>query len=142
MPPRPLPSHSPLLLPPLTPPPPPLTEIKTASGDADADVWPDHHWIDEAFDQRFWLEYPRKTHKAEAKVAWRKLMKRQPCYDVAMTLAEQMLEVLVEQADAWTDPRLTPHAATYINGERWTDEQIIPTTRSNGHGRAVQRWPA
>jgi hypothetical protein len=91
--------------------------------------WPDATWIDAAFDQAFWPAYPRKTHKTEARACWRKLLKRQPTYETALALAETILEVLSEQSDAWTDPRITPHAATYLNGERWTDEQVIPTGR-------------
>jgi hypothetical protein len=91
--------------------------------------WPDATWIDAAFDQAFWPAYPRKTHKTEARACWRKLLKRQPTYETALALAETILEVLRDQSDAWTDPRITPHAATYLNGERWTDEQIIPTGR-------------
>jgi hypothetical protein len=103
-----------------------------------APAWPDAPWIDAAFDEAFWPTYPRKTHKAEAKACWRKLMKRQPAYETAFALAEQILEALSEQADYWTDPALTPHPATYLNNERWTDEQIIPTGRRERS--PPQRW--
>jgi hypothetical protein len=105
-----------------------------------SEPWPDAAWIDDAFEQSFWPAYPRKTHKADARTAWRKRMRAQPTYDAAFALAESILEVLSEQSDAWTDPRVTPHAATYLNGERWTDEQIIPTGRASRP--PAEPWPS
>lgn len=92
-------------------------------------------WIIASFQQRFWPAYPRKTHRAEALKAWQRVMARAPTFEDALALATRILEVLHEQKKHWTDPAFTPHAGTYLNAERWTDEIIIPTARARGPGR-------
>jgi hypothetical protein len=109
-------------------PSPPLTS--RVNGARAAPAWPDHAWIERAFAERFWPLYPRKTHKAAASVAFARRMKRHPTFEAAYADLEHILEVLVEQAKYWTDPALTPHAATYLNGRRDEDEIIIPTGRA------------
>jgi hypothetical protein len=71
--------------------------------------------------------YPRKTHKQAALTAWRKLMRDQANGDDAHALVVCIQEALHVQRQHWTDPKLTPHPGTYLNGRRWEDEVVIPT---------------
>lgn len=64
----------------------------------------------------FWKLYPRKTDKGHARVAYVRALK--------LTTAEEILSALERQIPAMrkADPKFVPHAATWLNGERWTDE--------------------
>ena len=75
------------------------------------------------FDE-FWTEYPRREAKAQALKTW-----KSKNLDV---LADQIIaDVKRRKAEhgAWLDG-FVPHASTYLNGERWTDE--INPKRGNG----------
>ena len=63
----------------------------------------------------FWLLYPRHVAKLAARKAWAKV---DPVAHVAI------LEALVSWRPVWRDkdPEYLPHAATWLNGERWEDE--------------------
>jgi hypothetical protein len=63
----------------------------------------------------FWVLYPRHVAKLAARKAWAKV---DPSAHVAI------LEALVSWRPVWRDkdPEFLPHASTYLNGERWTDE--------------------
>lgn len=78
---------------------------------------------DEAF-AAFWAAYPRKIGKAQAIKAW-KAATKSAAPDVIMA-------GLAAHLPAWaaTDPKFIPHATTWLNGERWTDEIGAP----NGAG--------
>ena len=69
-----------------------------------------------AFEQ-FWNEYPRKVGKQEAFKVWNK-KRLDP---IAPTL---ILDVRTRKTsdDSWKDKKFIPHASTYLNQERWTDE--------------------
>lgn len=64
----------------------------------------------------FWLMYPKRVAKKDARRAWERLK------------AEQRMEALVALMDwrrVWTDRgdlQFVPNGATWLNGERWTDE--------------------
>ena len=66
----------------------------------------------------FWSAYPRKTAKAGAEKAWKKVG--------ADALIDRILAALAVQSksDAWrTDGgQFIPHPATWLNGKRWEDE--------------------
>lgn len=71
---------------------------------------------DEQF-ERFWLEYPRKTGKREAYKSW-----------VRIAPDAQMTDMLIASiGKQWADYyhhveiRFIPHPATWLNGERWSD---------------------
>jgi hypothetical protein len=89
--------------------------------------WPDRAWANDAFDQTFWPPYPRKTHKQLARAAYVRKLLAQPTFDDAFALARTIMEAVHEQAQHWTDPTYTPTPDAYLNGERWTDEHIVPT---------------
>ena len=63
----------------------------------------------------FWLLYPRHVAKLAARRAW---ARTRPADHVAI------LEALVSWRPVWRDkdPEYLPHAATWLNGERWEDE--------------------
>jgi Helix-turn-helix domain len=69
----------------------------------------------------FWAAYPRHVSAATAKKAWAKLSP-----DAALRAA--ILKALAAQKPAWAerDIRFTPHAATWLNAERWSDELDPP----------------
>jgi hypothetical protein len=71
------------------------------------------------FDE-FWQLYPRKIAKANARKAWQKLS------------AEQQLmaaKAINTHCQYWkakeTELEFIPHAATWLNGERYEDELVI-----------------
>lgn len=67
---------------------------------------------------RFWTAYPRKTAKADARKAFTKAWKKLPPFD-----EEAILIGGLERAKAsWGEAQFIPHAATWLNGERWQDE--------------------
>lgn len=85
---------------------------------------------EEAAFGRFWQAYPRKTAKADARKAFGRAWRKLPPTD-----EESILAGGLERAKAgWDDPQFIPHAATWLNHERWTDEPPTPCTRTpNGN---------
>ena len=64
----------------------------------------------------FWAVYPRKINKKNASKAWEKL-------DADEQLAARQDVEKRNRMKAWSgDPRLIPHAATYLNAARWEDD--------------------
>lgn len=63
----------------------------------------------------FWNAYPRRVGKKAALKAWEKI---HPDFD----LAAQIVAAIHLQALADRELRFIPHPATWLNGERWTDE--------------------
>ena len=116
--------------------PPPNQEPRTknhkpttnkTNGDSDECAEWEKYWR-AAFDE-FWREYPRKVGKSAALKAWQKIGKRKPDY----TLFEKILTALAAQCAnnfAGRETQHIPHAATWINGERWNDDIEKPATPS------------
>lgn len=73
---------------------------------------------DAEFD-RFWSLYPRRAGKGQAVKAWRSAVKRTGNADLILT-------AVADHADHWrkakTERKFIPLPATWLNGERWTDE--------------------
>lgn len=74
----------------------------------------------------FWAEYPRKENKAAAYKAWQQQVKAV----ATMRITEQQLQTSClaallwqRQLPDWTknDGQYIPHAATYLNNQRWQD---------------------
>jgi hypothetical protein len=63
----------------------------------------------------FWLLYPRHIAKLAARKAWAKI-------DAAQHIP--ILTALTAWRQVWRDkdPEYLPHAASWLNGERWEDE--------------------
>jgi len=67
----------------------------------------------------FWATYPRKIAKGQAVKAWRAAIKKAN----AATILAGLKAALPKWAQ--TDPKFIPHAATWLNGERWADETAV-----------------
>lgn len=66
----------------------------------------------------FWMAYPRKVGKGAAERAWA----------TARKLADPQSILAAVRSYGWpTDAQFIPHAATWLNQKRWTDE--APTRR-------------
>ena len=82
------------------------------SDDAAADGWP-----------QFWAAYPRADGKKAARKAWNRIAPDD-------ALQARMLAAIAVQrrSDAWRKDsgKFIPHAATWLNGERWTDSEPKP----------------
>lgn len=64
----------------------------------------------------FWLLYPRRVARKNALKAWSKI---HPSHHI------ELMTSLAAWRSHWigaTDVQFIPHAATWLNGERWTDE--------------------
>lgn len=62
----------------------------------------------------FWAIYPRKEGKKKAQQSWNRLSKKNKALAIADIASGRYAE---------TEKRYIPHAATYINAERWSDEK-------------------
>jgi hypothetical protein len=69
----------------------------------------------------FWELYPRRTNKAKAQAAWKKLKPSDETFEAIRRNIETRLRV-----GDWTLERknFIPHASTYLNNARWEDEII------------------
>jgi hypothetical protein len=76
--------------------------------------------IDDAFAE-FWTHYPRKAGKAAAAKAFTKAAKKHCADDILFGLSQQI------EAMKAKDTQFIPHAATWLNAERWNDEPEQPT---------------
>ena len=85
------------------------------------------------FDE-WYMQYPKKKGKSEARKTWvRKHLDRQADTIIADTIKRSEIE--------WHDPQYIPMASTYINQERWQDEDFVPRTNgmSKGEARGLRR---
>ncbi len=82
-----------------------------------------------AFDQ-FWRAYPKKTKKADALKAWKKLKPDGELIDQILRAVEAH-----KKSGQWIrdDGQYIPNPATWINGNRWEDElaEYSPSAASN-----------
>lgn len=86
----------------------------------------DPHW------QRFWAVFPLKVAKKEARVAW---MQAGPTPE----LVDRMIATLAWQAPFWAAQGYgTPYPASWIRGERWSDER--PQALSPPKGEPAAAW--
>ena len=79
--------------------------------------------LSETLFSRFWAAYPNKKSKKDAKKAWDKLHPDiELCRQMAVALEAQ------KRSEEWTRDggRYIPLPASWIRGERWTDEITIP----------------
>lgn len=82
-------------------------------------------FITEQHFDEFWASYPRKVGKGQARTAFLKALKKAHVEDI-LAGCKQYAEQRAGQ-----DPAYTAHPATWLNGERWTDEpdpQFQPQT--------------
>ena len=67
--------------------------------------------------QGFWARWPRKVAKLEAEKAWKQVVT--PDVEPLIHTALDWQVPVFEQRD----PERIPHAATWLRGRRWEDEQ-------------------
>lgn len=90
--------------------------------------------IDATFN-RFWSAFPRHEAKKDALKAW---MKLNPSPELeAQILAALEWQTLTEQ---WTkdDGQYIPLPASYLRGERWTDERRQTDRRQSAQGLSYE----
>ena len=78
----------------------------------------DDDGVDYYFDQ-LWGIYPRKVGKGQARQAFRKAAKKIEFYDLLPKLMGY-----VETLEG-KDKQYMPHLSTWLNGERWNDEEAL-----------------
>jgi acyl dehydratase len=89
--------------------------------DTDTDTEPDREdtprdAIADEFDGQFWPAYPLRKAKGAALKAYRSARKR--------TTLTVILTALDKQRSVFAEPKYSPHATTWLNGDRWLDEII------------------
>jgi uncharacterized protein YdaU (DUF1376 family) len=85
---------------------------------------------DKAFAE-FWTHYPRKIGRAAASKAFAKASKKHKTDDILFGLSQQ-IDTMKSK-----DQQFIPHAATWLNAERWQDEPEQPNDTNNLHGRGA-----
>ena len=76
----------------------------------------------EAFDADFWPLYPRKVCKAQAITTWHRVEPRdQETLDAICVCLEKYVAHWREEG---TERRFIPHASTWLNQQRWLDEEV------------------
>ena len=68
----------------------------------------------------WWKVYPRKVDKGHARKAYVKARKVASQFE----LAEGVTRFATASKAKGTPPEFIPHAATWLNGERWLDEDL------------------
>ena len=74
--------------------------------------------INSAMFERFWIAYPRKTNKGFARTVFGKIKPNEE-------MLQKMISAIDKQkrSDQWKDPKYIPHPSSWLNGERWEDEE-------------------
>jgi hypothetical protein len=67
--------------------------------------------------EAFWDVYPRRVAKGQARKAWPAATKKETADNITAAAASFAARV------ANADPKFIPHPATWLNGERWADDQ-------------------
>ena len=81
--------------------------------------------------EEFWERYPRKVAKKRARAAYVKALKSHDHDDIIFGLSQHLPSLEAKE------PRFIPHAATWLNDERFADEPENPVSNqsaSYGHG--------
>jgi len=89
---------------------------------------------DDLFFSEFWLAYPRKDDKGHARKAWNVAVRKASPPDIIAGVRRYRFN---------DDPKFRPLAATWLNGERWSDlglgvaqpEPPVERTEANPTGR-------
>ncbi len=67
--------------------------------------------------EMFWQLYPRKQAKKDAEKAWKQAR-------LTGDVVAAIMQALNWQIPQWDNPHYIPLPASYIRGERWTDEPL------------------
>jgi hypothetical protein len=98
-----------------------------AIGTKDVSNEPWFVWFD-----AFWSCYPRKVAKASALKAWKKAATSEAVKDAIMAGLKAQLPEMRRRGIIGTkfDTTYIPHAATWLNGRRWEDENTANTANT------------
>jgi len=88
-----------------------------------------------AFEQ-FWKLYPKKKSRKDALKAWEKL---NPDAELQSVLLASLAKHCVSRDWTKEGGRFIPNAATWLNGERWTD--VLQPAGEIAHGGAFNNLP-
>lgn len=81
--------------------------------------------------ETWWSIYPRKVGKGQARKAYTSALKKASTDELSAAATAYAEKV------ATTEPRFIAHPATWLNGERWTDE---PDGESGEQWTGVEGW--
>jgi hypothetical protein len=96
--------------------------------------------IEAWFENEFWPLYPRKVAKAAANKAAYYHRKLQFAQDRAAALAGLCAQLPRFQQQMAEDPSKVPHAATWLNGQRWEDEPDLAVQTITRPSRSASEW--
>lgn len=94
---------------------------------------------------KFWRIYPKKVAKKSAQKKFDSIFKKLPPdkFDLLLQIIITALE-LQKKSDKWTrdNGRFIPHAATWLNGERWKDEIELSDAerKAREKAEALENW--
>lgn len=91
--------------------------------------------IDEEF-ERVWSKHPRKVGKGAARKAWAKARAKTDFMAIAAPLA---IWIKLQKG---SDPKFIPHFATWLNEERWGDDQTHARNRAETTSDRLDRLGA
>jgi len=74
--------------------------------------------------EKVWRHYPRKVGKGAARKAWHKARGKATFAEIAEPLARWI------DMQCGADLKFTPHFSTWLNEERWEDDQSHATNRA------------
>jgi hypothetical protein len=83
----------------------------------------------------FWAAFPKKVARLAAAAAWRKLAPGPALVETILAAVERH-----KRSDAWTKEggKYVPNPATWLNGQRWTDEVSFSPSKVNVGGILVE----
>ncbi|MCE2713160.1 MAG: hypothetical protein LW688_11575 [Cryomorphaceae bacterium] len=89
----------------------------------------------------FWKAYPRRVAKAVARKAWMQTAKIRPPLDELLAAINSQCQSEQWQKD---NGQFIPHPATWLRGERWSDEMEIDVpkqlSKTLGTLVALESW--
>lgn len=83
--------------------------------------------VDDGFDA-WWSLYPRKVDKANARRSWTKITRGRSSVPPDLLSSRLRRQIEVWGAEG-RDGSKIPHAATWLNGRRWEDDDLTAPAR-------------
>lgn len=97
----------------------------------------DRNDIDPVGFEAFWKEYPNHKAKKDALKAWRSI---RPTADTQLLILEALSWQKLQRSWLKDHGEFVPYAATWLRGERWTDQPIsVPRpTKTRVHSKVFE----
>lgn len=122
------PDETALIPPPSTPTPSTAPKLRSWS---EKQILADPNWI------KFWDAYPNRKDRRKALMAWLNALKRGVSPDLLIDAA------LAYRDNPRRDPKYTPHPTTWLNGDRWEDEDVaVAPPKPQEPGGTPAPWDA